>query len=394
MNFKYKAINKEKEEVEDSIVANSEKEVLLLLRTNDLKPIWIKKDFEKSREIKITKRIINKENLQIFLYKLYILTYSNITIPESIKIIVNDTKNKKEKEIYFSIFKDLDKGYSFAESIEKQNYFPKFLVSMIKIGEESSNLNDVFLNLSNYYKDEIKFEKEIKSAMYYPILLLLITFMVVNFLMISVLPKFTEMFYSDGEKLPFITKILIKISNFSSEYIITINLFLLILFISIILSLKTEKGRLFIDRIKLKSKLYRYILIKKFSEMMYLLLSSNITIYNAVELTAKSVDNKIFSKELESVRKDIYNGENLSDSLENISFFPSMYISMIRISEYSGRNKDVFKNLISYYEYEVKFKQDKFIKFFEPVLIIILSLIVGFVILAIAIPMFDVVNII
>ena len=128
--------------------------------------------------------------------------------------------------------------------------------------------------------------------------------------------------------------------------------------------------------------------------MMYLLLSSNITIYNAVELTAKSVDNKIFSKELESVRKDIYNGENLSDSLENISFFPSMYISMIRISEYSGRNKDVFKNLISYYEYEVKFKQDKFIKFFEPVLIIILSLIVGFVILAIAIPMFDVVNII
>lgn len=394
MNFKYKAINKEKEEVEDSIVANSEKEVLLLLRTNDLKPIWIKKDFEKSREIKITKRIINKENLQIFLYKLYILTYSNITIPESIKIIVNDTKNKKEKEIYFSIFKDLDKGYSFAESIEKQNYFPKFLVSMIKIGEESSNLNDVFLNLSNYYKDEIKFEKEIKSAMYYPILLLLITFMVVNFLMISVLPKFTEMFYSDGEKLPFITKILIKISNFSSEHIITINLFLLILFISIVLSLKTEKGGLFIDRIKLKSKLYRYILIKKFSEMMYLLLSSNITIYNAVELTAKSVDNKIFSKELESVRKDIYNGENLSDSLENISFFPSMYISMIRISEYSGRNKDVFKNLISYYEYEVKFKQDKFIKFFEPVLIIILSLIVGFVILAIAIPMFDVVNII
>lgn len=394
MNFKYKAINKEKEEVEDSIVANSEKEVLLLLRTNDLKPIWIKKDFEKSREIKITKRIINKENLQIFLYKLYILTYSNITIPESIKIIGNDTKNKKEKEIYFSIFKDLDKGYSFGESIEKQNYFPKFLVSMIKIGEESSNLSDVFLNLSNYYKDEIKFEKEIKSAMYYPILLLLITFMVVNFLMISVLPKFTEMFYSDGEKLPFITKILIKISNFSSEYIITINLFLLILFISIILSLKTEKGRLFIDRIKLKSKLYRYILIKKFSEMMYLLLSSNITIYNAVELTAKSVDNKIFSKELESVRKDIYNGENLSDSLENISFFPSMYISMIKISEYSGRNKDVFKNLISYYEYEVKFKQDKFIKFFEPVLIIILSLIVGFVILAIAIPMFDVVNII
>lgn len=394
MNFKYKAINKEKEEVEDSIVANSEKEVLLLLRTNDLKPIWIKKDFEKSREIKITKRIINKENLQIFLYKLYILTYSNITIPESIKIIVNDTKNKKEKEIYFSIFKDLDKGYSFAESIEKQNYFPKFLVSMIKIGEESSNLSDVFLNLSNYYKDEIKFEKEIKSAMYYPILLLLITFMVVNFLMISVLPKFTEMFYSDGEKLPFITKVLIKISNFSSEHIITINLFLLILFISIILSLKTEKGRLFIDRIKLKSKLYRYILIKKFSEMMYLLLSSNITIYNAVELTAKSVDNKIFSKELESVRKDIYNGENLSDSLENISFFPSMYISMIKISEYSGRNKDVFKNLISYYEYEVKFKQDKFIKFFEPVLIIILSLIVGFVILAIAIPMFDVVNII
>lgn len=394
MNFKYKAINKEKEEVEDSIVANSEKEVVLLLRTNDLKPIWIKKDFEKSREIKINKRIINKEDLQTFLYKLYILTYSNITIPESIKIIGNDTKNKKEKEIYFSIFKDLDKGYSFGESIEKQNHFPKFLVSMIKIGEESSNLSDVFLNLSNYYKDEIKFEKEIKSAMYYPILLLLITFMVVNFLMISVLPKFTEMFYSDGEKLPFITKVLIKISNFSSEHIITINLFLLILFISIILSLKTEKGRLFIDRIKLKSKLYRYILIKKFSEMMYLLLSSNITIYNAVELTAKSVDNKIFSKELESVRKDIYNGENLSDSLENISFFPSMYISMIKISEYSGRNKDVFKNLISYYEYEVKFKQDKFIKFFEPVLIIILSLIVGFVILAIAIPMFDVVNII
>lgn len=386
MKYRYKALNTNNEIIEEFILLNSEKEVLKYLKNLHLRPIKI----TIVEDTKIKKIKLKKEKLGDIFYKLHILTSSNITLPNAISII-SKNENKKEKLFADFIIEMLEDGSNLSD-ILKYLKSRKIIINMVEVGENSSNLPKTFKNLSDYYRSESKFEREIKSAMYYPILLIVISFILVNFLIIFIMPSFLDMFYENRESLPFITRFLIKFAEFLNSYFVIINITIFLFIIFMFLYLKTENGKRVFDKIKLKFKLYKKIITKKYISMMHLLIESDITVAKSINIISSSFENIIFQEKLLKVEQDLNNGISLSKSLEDNNLFDKTAISLIETAEEASAMKKILNTMNEYYDYEVRNYQKNFITFFEPMTIVILALIVGFVIVSISVPMFDVVN--
>lgn len=386
MKYRYKALNTNNEIIEEFILLNSEKEVLKYLKNLHLRPIKI----TIVEDTKIKKIKLKKEKLGDIFYKLHILTSSNITLPNAISII-SKNENKKEKLFADFIIEMLEDGSNLSD-ILKYLKSRKIIINMVEVGENSSNLPKTFKNLSDYYRSESKFEREIKSAMYYPILLIVISFILVNFLIIFIMPSFLDMFYENRESLPFMTRFLIKFAEFLNSYFVIINITIFLFIIFMFLYLKTENGKRVFDKIKLKFKLYKKIITKKYISMMHLLIESDITVAKSINIISSSFENIIFQEKLLKVEQDLNNGISLSKSLEDNNLFDKTAISLIETAEEASAMKKILNTMNEYYDYEVRNYQKNFITFFEPMTIVILALIVGFVIVSISVPMFDVVN--
>lgn len=386
MKYKYKALNDNNEIIEEYILLNSEKDVLEYLKNSNLRPIKIVE--VKNNEIKNIK--LKKEKLGDVFYKLHILTSSNITLPRAISII-SKNGNKKEKNFANSIIKMLEEGLNLSEILKILNS-KKIIINMIEVGENSSNLSKTFKNLSDYYRNESEFEKNIKSALYYPILLIIVSFILVNFLIVFIMPSFLDMFYESRESLPLSTKILISFSEILNNHFVLINMSIFVFIILVFLYSKTQSGKRFFDKLKLKLKLYRKIITKKYISMMNLLIASDITVANSIGIISNSFENIIFKEKLLNVREDINNGISLSASLEDNNLFDKTLISLIETAEEASAMDTILNTMNKYYDYEVKNYQKNFITFFEPIIIIFLALIIGFIIISISVPMFDIVN--
>ncbi|RVU55309.1 type II secretion system F family protein [Anaerosphaera multitolerans] len=391
MIYKCKVINKFNEVVEEFIETDSKELVLEILRDRNLKPITIERESYGNRELKISKKIFSGEDIQILLYELYVMTKSKIPIPKSFKILSLQEKGKK-RESLISIYEDLNRGIPLSESMQKSKLFPSFIVNMVSIGENSSDISIIFKNLSNYYIKEGMLNKKIQGALIYPIILILVTVIIVNFLVFNILPTFENIFNNSDVDLPKMTTFLINISKFINANIIIILLIIISILIVLIIFFKSELGKRKRDSVKLKSSFYRLILGNKILNMMYFLIKSKATVSSTLNIVSKSVENVIIEEKLKSSMDDLKKGVELSTTFKNLKIFPNMVISMLQVGEESSNFEEILKSLVEYYEHEIRLKENRLIQLIEPITIVILSIIVGYVVISIAVPMFDITN--
>ncbi len=391
MRFKYKAFDLGNNIIKGEIEAHSDKEVLYKIREQGLRPVKITQVSEFNRDIKLFDKPFRAESLYIFLYQLYVLLNSDITVVKSFEILKSMYQGTQRK-IIDAIHRDLISANTLSQSLSNAAVFPELLINMVKIGENSSNLPEIFANLSEYYRNRIIFEKKIKNALIYPIILLLVTILVVNFLILHILPTFQSVFEDSGSKLPIITELLLKISKFINKNFITFFGISVFVLLALIIYFNSQRGKLYFDKLKLKSNLYKMSLMNNFISMMKLLIKSGATVSESIDIMALSVENKILKKTLEQASKDIYRGFSLSESLKNSKIFSEMDKSMLKIGEESSNLSEILDSLSYYYRYEIEIKQQKFLAVFEPAIILVLSLFVGFIVISVAMPMFDLVN--
>ncbi|WP_138159264.1 type II secretion system F family protein [Peptoniphilus catoniae] len=391
MNYKYKAFNKDKKIITGEIEVFSEKEALDKLRQMDLRPIKVIASSGYNKDLNLFFKNFSGESLYIFLYQLYILLNSKITSLKAFDILKYTYKGKKA-DLLNEIYKDLASANPLSLALKNTKEFPELVTNMVAVGENSSNLPDVLKNLSEFYRSKLSFEKKIKNALIYPIILLIVTFIVVNFLILYILPTFEDVFKGSDAEFPLITKMLINLSHFINNNIFAFILVFLLILVIIAFYIRSDQGRFKIDRFKLKFDLFRLINISNFISMMKLLIESNVTVSQSVDIIARSSENLLIKKILNQAASDIYQGESLSNSLSKSEIFSEMDISMLRVGEESSNLKEVLESLNEYYRYEIEIKQEKFISLFEPVVILILSIFVGFIVISLAMPMFDLVN--
>lgn len=318
---------------------------------------------------------------------------AGLSINNALHILSEQLTNKKFKETISNIEEEVRKGSTLSEAMKlHNNIFPDLLINMIETGELSGNLDQIMLRMSNHYEKENKINNKVKNAMIYPIILSIISITVISVILIFVMPVFVDMFTNSGVELPLTTKILLGISNGIRENIIIIFLLISIIITLVRYYLKTDNGLLWINKMKLSlpiiKELNQKIIVSRFTRTLSTMLSSGLPLIQSLQIVGQVTGNKLVEDSLNTVREKVIKGEGLALPIKETGLFPPMLSSMIGIGEESGALDEILNKTADFYDEELDSAITTFTSMLEPIMIVVMGVIVGFLIISIIQPMF------
>ena len=396
--YKYRALTADGRNIEGTHEAESEREVIDLLREANNIPIEIEEG-SKSKDVGEL-AILNKvklKDISIFCRQFYTMLNAGVTIVNCLDILRVQTESKPLKKILGEVYDDVVVGSSFSEAMNKhEKDFPELLLSMIASGEISGNLDGIMERMAIHYENEDKINKKIKGAMIYPTILAFLSVTVVNIMLIFVLPTFTDMFEESGSELPLPTKIVMAISDFMRNRWYVIGAILGLIIYVFIRYYKTDEGRYNIDKLKLKLPVIgpamKKIATSRFSRTLATLMSSGVPLLDAIEIVGRVVGNRVIQSKLMNVKEELERGSDLSEPIKKIEEFPPMLTHMVEIGEQSGSIDDILDKTADFYDSEVDTAIQSMTALIEPVMIIIMGVVIGSIVIAMMLPMFEMAN--
>lgn len=399
MKFKVKYLNSLGKKEERVLKFNSEEELIQSLKKERLQIIAIEvKEGNVKRNRIINNKDLKDKEISGFLKQFSILLKSGIEVKRSVVILKNQEKNMLLRNELVSIDKMLDSGHTLADSFKNTGKFPPLIVGVINAGESSSMLPEALEILSNYYDRELQIKQNLKNALYYPILLLLVTFIVTIAIILFVMPSYIKFFDAyDSLKLPLLTRIVINFGNLIMDYFFIIPIFFILLVI-IFKNLKYNKKLTF----KLSKIIYnfpilgQYLLnleVMRFSGIFKLLIKSGLDLIDALDITTNTLNNEYLKKEILLCKRDILSGFTIYESFKKVKLLPDMFLNLVNIGEQASDLESAMDISYNYYKEIIEHQGKKITSLFEPIVIIFVSIIVGTIVLAIALPTFSIVDI-
>lgn len=394
-NFKYKAVSENGQVIEGYHEAQSEEEVVNMLKNNKYFPMDIEKEIGADIRTSLFAKKVTKKDIAVFSRQFYTMLDAGIGVVEALDILKRQTENKTLKQTIDIVYEDVQKGMSLSEAMGKhEKVFPSLLINMVEAGEVSGNLDVIMERMAIHYEKEFNIENKIKNAFMYPIILSIVAISVVIFLLVVVMPTFIGMFEESGTTLPTPTRILLTISDWLTNYWYLFIGVVLILIFGIITLGKSKEGRRFFDNLKIKLPVIKNMNIKiitsRFTRTLSTLLSSGIPLLQALDVVSKVVGNEIVGAELQLAKEDIRKGVPMSKTIRDIEIFPPMVDSMIGIGEESGALDDILYKTADFYDEEAEASMEKMTTLLEPILIVFMAIIIGFIVVSIAMPMFEI----
>ncbi len=335
------------------------------------------------------------KDLVFFLTQLSTYVKSGIPLTDSIVILENQTKSKRNKDLFQRIVYELNTGAPFSEALARQgNTFPRLLINMLKTSELTGNLTEALDDMASYYKTADSNRKQIISALTYPSVVLVISIAVLTFLLIYIVPKFVDIFNQLGSELPGITVFLINLSTFVQNNIIKIVLTLAAVIVILIAMYKNiRKFRYIVQWVLMHIPVIKDVIIYNevimFTKTFSSLIRHDVFITDSIEMLGKVTSNEIFKDIIKEAVTNLSTGAGLSKAFEDKWAFPRIAYEMLVTGEKTGRLGTMMENVASYYEEEQKNLVQRLKSLIEPVMIILLAIIVGVILLAIFIPMFS-----
>jgi len=374
-------------------------EVQEKIRDKGLYLIQIREDVEKksaAEELSFGGKVTAKQ-ISIFCKQFATLLKAGVPVASGLDILYRQTENKKFKSALEDVYTEVQKGSQVSTAIRNHpKVFPSLMVNMVESGEMSGNLDNIMERLAIHYEKDAKINSRIKGAMIYPIALSVISVVVVIFLITVILPTFTGMFTSSGTELPLPTRILLGISDFIRDYwyIVIGALGLLIFVVNRYLS--SSVGRYQFDALKFKLPVVKgsmdKIVTARFTRTLGSLLRSGIPLIDALELAGSVTGNVVIEEKVNYIASEVEKGETLGVALKRTPTFGHMVVSMIQIGEESGSLDQMLDKSADLYEQELEDAIDRLLKLMEPLLIVVMAIVIGFIVISMALPMFDMVN--
>jgi type IV pilus assembly protein PilC len=393
MRYTYVAKTLDGNLIKGTTESDSTEELALLLRQKEIFLI-------KSKSVNAVNNIFIKPNLKtisIFCKQFSISIKAGIPLCEILNLLYDQMLHKSIKKSLVNIKDCVQKGKSLHESMKGfTDIYPKFMVNMIYLGEESGKLDIILKELSEYYEKEYKLLKKFTNSMIYPTTVF-ITLMVLSlFLFIKVIPIFVTNLNSYGSDIPLITKLVLGASSFLCSNIMWILIVQLSLVFITLRFLKTEMGSMILDKFKFKcpifAPVYRRFIYTRFSRSMNILLDSGVGLINAFEIVYEVIDNTYFKLKLKRAMVDIEKGNALARSIDIMNIFPQFFIAMIKIGEETGNLDEMFLMASDIFYDEAQENVDKASALLEPIIIIFLGLLIGVIILAVMLPMLNIMD--
>lgn len=341
-------------------------------------------------------RISDKELIN-FTRELAILLESGIPIIKALELM--KFENKKMDIILESMIANIGQGNFLSTSMKDYpKVFSGFYINIIKIGEESGNLDLVLFNLASYLNKKYLLKNKIQKSLIYPSILTISMILVVIFMVITIFPIFDELYRSNGVELPKITLLLIAISRLLIERKLVLVTIIVGITSLIIYLNKSSNRSVYIDYGKINIPFIGNLLLDNYiiqiSMLLDLLLKSGISLVESLELVIASLENKYLAKQLKRSLFSIRNGNYLSESLAEVAIFPEKYISTLKIGEETGSLDRSLSLVLETYEHKVENQLEIINIMIEPVLIIIMAIIIGFVLVSLVSPAMNLINII
>jgi len=399
--FRYKAHDRHGHIVSGVLEGDDKKVVAKSLVDFGYRVLWI--DIEPIKAALINKALgffkkIRRQDAVFFTRQLATMLVSGISLLEALDGIEKQIKNQALKDVIGSIHSDISGGTSLSDAVKKHPaVFSEVYISMIRSGEESGKLGDVLEDLSELEIKEIELSSQLRSAMVYPAILTVVAISVITFLLIGVLPKFISIFEAQGAKLPLPTLILMSISAILRRLWFIIVLAAVGLGVWFKNYISDDNGRYDVDRALLKlpvfGPLFLKVIIARFSRTLGILTRSGVPILNALEISGKVSGNMVFDSAVKDIRSSITGGHSIVDPFKVSGLFPPMVIQMISAGEKSGKLDNMLEDIANFYDTEVTYAVRNMVTILEPLLLLVMGVIVGFIALSVLLPIFNLVKV-
>jgi len=376
------------------IAANNKDEVIALLRKQNITPVNVS---AKAREIKLSfgDPKVSDKDIVILTRQLATMIDAGLPLVQCLEILGSQTENKTLAKVIIQVRSDVESGATFADALKKHpKVFDNLYVNMVAAGEAGGILDTILGRLAAYMEKFAKIKRQIKSAMIYPAVILFVAVAVVALLLVIVVPMLAEMFKEAGQALPLPTRIVIAVSDFLKGWG---GLILLLSLVGGIFGIqkwrKTDNGLRTTDRIAMKIPVMGSLIIRvsvaKFTRTLGTLMTSGVPILEGLIIVAKTAGNKIVEEAIMQTRQSVSEGKTLAEPLTKAKVFPAMVTQMISVGEATGALDNMLNKIADFYDEEVDSAVAALTSMLEPMLMIFLGTTVGFVIVAMYMPIFQ-----
>jgi len=370
-------------------------EVMAHLTRQRLIPVSVR---EKPKEIKIQFGTgISTRDIVIFTRQFATMINSGLPLVQSLDILAEQTENEALRKTISEVLYDVESGHTLADAMGKHDkVFTQLYVNMVAAGEAGGILDTILLRLATFLEKNDALVRKIKGAMIYPAVIFSVAGGAIVILLAFVIPTFQQMFAAAGIPLPLPTRIVIGMSAFLQAWWWACIIGVVGSIVGIRAYYKTSSGQLMIDRLLLNvpilGDLQRKAAVSRFTRTLGTLVSSGVSILEGLEITAKTAGNRVIHDAVMGSRASIAGGETIAGPLKESGVFPPMVVQMINVGEQTGGLDEMLTKIADFYDEEVDAAVEALLAAMEPIMIVVLGVIVGGMIVAMYLPIFDMIN--
>ena len=394
--YQWKGRTATKKEISGELEAKDKKELISRLRD---KKVVVIDATAKPKDIKLPAmaKKVKIRDLAIFSRLFSTMVNAGLPIDQCLDILSEQVANKTFGKIIREVHQSVSGGSSMAEALTRhRKVFDNLYIHMVEAGETGGVLALIFKRLATYLEKADALRRKVKGAMIYPLVILTVATGATIFLLLKVIPVFAKMFAEMGATLPKPTQIVIALSEFIQSYLlygIAMAIGLVILYKRY---RKTDAGKLATDKLFLKlpviGNVMRKTAVARFTRTLGTLISSGVPILQGLEITAKTSGNMVVQRALLATKKSISEGKNISVPLAESGVFPNMVVQLISVGEQTGRLAEMLEKIADFYDEEVEASVQAMTSLIEPVVIVFMGVVIGGLLIAMYLPMFDLIG--
>jgi type IV pilus assembly protein PilC len=392
--FKYLAVAEDGTKVKATTEAMSADALRnqLLGRQLEVKKISEKRAFKK---IEITKQKVKRQEIMHFSRQIGAFVRAGIPIVDAIHTVREGTENERFRDVLQDVAEQIQSGVPFSEALARHgDVFPNYYIGILRSAEITGQLDVVLDQLSLYLERDLESRSQLKSAMTYPAIVLVMSIVTVVILVGFVLPRFTGFFKDFHAKLPLPTRMLLAFSDFTQQWVLVIIGGGIAIFVSLSLFLRTDRGKLLKDRLFLRlpvvGDVVQYAVIERFCRIISAMMKAGVPLPEAMQAAIEGSNNKVYERALITAREAMLEGEGIAGPITASGLFPAAATQMLRVGEDTGTLDAQLDATANYYARELDYKLKKLTSLAEPAIIIFMGVVVGFVAVALVSAMYGV----
>ena len=398
--YDYKVRDRTGSMVTGQLVGDSETLVLQRLREMGMTPVEVKKAGTGMKmEINLRPGRVKLKTIAVFCRQFATMVNSGLPILRAISILADQTDNQELEKVLVQARTDVEQGSSLSAALAKHpKAFNNLFISMIKAGETGGVLDDVLLSLADQIEKEVELRRQIKSAMTYPVVVVALVMLILTAMLLFVVPQFETIYTNLGGTLPLPTRILLGISNAFRNYWYIIGLGVFVGSIFFRRYKKTDAGRARVDAAKIRvpvfGPLFHKVALARFASTLGMLLRAGVPILQALDNVKETVNNRVIADAIDDVKTSVREGESIAKPLGKHKVFPPMVVQMMAVGEETGAVDTMLDKVAQFYNNEVTAQVDALTSLIEPLLIAFIGGAVGAAVIALYMPMFNIINLI